>query len=77
MMENARSVDGDCNDRKQLAVDYDTQAKSNPDVLLMMACSGGHDELSQVLLACGADLEHRDKRGGVVWNISLVCQGWK
>jgi ankyrin repeat protein len=45
------------------AIDIDMQTESNHDTALTLACSGGHDELVELLLEKGADVEHRDKKG--------------
>ena len=44
-------------------VDVDSQTESNHDTALTLACTGGHAELVSLLLAKGADIEHRDKKG--------------
>jgi len=63
--------DDDLDLSTQLAINIDAQTESTHDTPLTVCCSGGHDELVQVLLARGADLEHRDKKGGVY--IEYVC----
>lgn len=45
------------------SVDVDSQTESNHDTALTLACAGGHAELVSLLLAKGADIEHRDKKG--------------
>ena len=45
------------------AIDIDMQTESNHDTALTLAAAGGHDELVELLLEKGADLEHRDKKG--------------
>ena len=55
--------DDDLDLSTQLAINIDAQTESTHDTPLTLCCSGGHDELVQVLLARGADLEHRDKKG--------------
>ncbi|XP_048578543.1 ankyrin repeat and KH domain-containing protein 1 isoform X2 [Nematostella vectensis] len=45
------------------AFDVDQQTDSNHDTALTLAAAGGHDELVQLLLAKGSDIEHRDKKG--------------
>ncbi|CAG5121213.1 unnamed protein product [Candidula unifasciata] len=45
------------------SVDVDSQTESNHDTALTLACAGGHAELVTLLLAKGADIEHRDKKG--------------
>ncbi|XP_076458680.1 ankyrin repeat and KH domain-containing protein 1-like isoform X4 [Babylonia areolata] len=45
------------------SVDVDSQTESNHDTALTLACAGGHSELVSLLLAKGADIEHRDKKG--------------
>uniref|UniRef100_A0A8C4JM51 Ankyrin repeat and KH domain-containing protein 1-like n=1 Tax=Dromaius novaehollandiae TaxID=8790 RepID=A0A8C4JM51_DRONO len=37
--------------------------ESNHDTALTLACAGGHEELVSVLIARGANIEHRDKKG--------------
>nr|XP_045584457.1 ankyrin repeat domain-containing protein 17-like [Procambarus clarkii] len=44
-------------------VNVDIEIHANHDTPLTLACAGGHDELVQLLLARGADIEHRDKAG--------------
>uniref|UniRef100_A0A7M4E2E4 Ankyrin repeat and KH domain containing 1 n=1 Tax=Crocodylus porosus TaxID=8502 RepID=A0A7M4E2E4_CROPO len=39
------------------------QTESNHDTALTLACAGGHEELVSVLIARGANIEHRDKKG--------------
>lgn len=51
------------------SVDVDSQTESNHDTALTLACAGGHAELVTLLLAKGADIEHRDKKG----NFSVSC----
>ena len=46
------------------------QTESNHDTALTLACAGGHEELVSVLIARGANIEHRDKKGeckNVTW----------
>lgn len=45
-------------------IDLDAQTESNHDTALTLACAGGHSELVTLLLSKGADIEHRDKKGG-------------
>ena len=45
------------------SLDVDSQTESNHDTALTLACAGGHSELVSLLLAKGADIEHRDKKG--------------
>ena len=45
------------------AVDIEQQTDSNHDTALSVAAAGGHDDLVNLLLARGAELEHRDKKG--------------
>jgi len=45
------------------AVFLNQQTDSNHDTALTIGCAGGHDDLVQVLLAKGSDIEHRDKKG--------------
>ncbi|XP_060527199.1 ankyrin repeat domain-containing protein 17-like isoform X2 [Cylas formicarius] len=44
-------------------IDLDSQTDSNHDTALTLAASGGHDELVELLVSRGADIEHRDKKG--------------
>ncbi|XP_062309106.1 ankyrin repeat and KH domain-containing protein 1-like isoform X4 [Osmerus eperlanus] len=44
-------------------VDIDAHTESNHDTALTLACAGGHEELVSVLIARGANIEHRDKKG--------------
>lgn len=44
-------------------IEVDSQTDSNHDTALTVACSGGHEELVQLLLNRGPDVEHRDKKG--------------
>lgn len=39
------------------------KTESNHDTALTLACAGGHEELVSVLIARGANIEHRDKKG--------------
>ena len=45
------------------AIDIDQQTDSNHDTGLILAAAGGHDDLVELLLERGADIEHRDKKG--------------
>lgn len=45
------------------AIDVDQQTESNHDTALTLAAAGGHDELVELLINHGANLEHRDKKG--------------
>lgn len=45
------------------SLDVDSQTDSNHDTALTLACAGGHDDLVQLLLSRGAQIEHRDKKG--------------
>ena len=47
----------------QAVVDLDSETDSNHDTALTLACAGGHEELVNLLLSRGADIEHRDKKG--------------
>ena len=49
----------------QSTLDVDSQTESNHDTALTLACAGGHSELVSLLLAKGADIEHRDKKGTI------------
>ncbi|XP_022247672.1 ankyrin repeat domain-containing protein 17-like isoform X2 [Limulus polyphemus] len=44
-------------------LDLDSQTDSNHDTALTLACAGGHEELTSLLLQRGANMEHRDKKG--------------
>ncbi|CAL1613505.1 unnamed protein product [Knipowitschia caucasica] len=46
-----------------LSLDIDAHTESNHDTALTLACAGGHEELVSVLIARGANIEHRDKKG--------------
>lgn len=48
---------------KSLMVCFVFQTESNHDTALTLACAGGHEELVSVLIARGANIEHRDKKG--------------
>lgn len=41
----------------------DQQTESNHDTALTLAAAGGHDELVELLITHGANIEHRDKKG--------------
>uniref|UniRef100_A0A4W5LY34 Ankyrin repeat and KH domain containing 1 n=1 Tax=Hucho hucho TaxID=62062 RepID=A0A4W5LY34_9TELE len=51
------------------SVDIDAHTESNHDTALTLACAGGHEELVSVLVARGANIEHRDKKG----THSILC----
>lgn len=44
------------------AMDVDGETDSNHDTALTLACAGGHEDLVELLLLRGADIEHRDKK---------------
>lgn len=44
-------------------IEVDSQTDSNHDTALTVACSNGHEDLVQLLLNRGPDVEHRDKKG--------------
>ncbi|XP_015790056.1 ankyrin repeat and KH domain-containing protein 1 isoform X2 [Tetranychus urticae] len=44
-------------------IDLDSQTDSNHDTALTLACAGGHEELVELLIKRGANIEHRDKKG--------------
>ncbi|BES92174.1 multiple ankyrin repeats single kh domain [Nesidiocoris tenuis] len=44
-------------------IDVDSATDSNNDTALTLACAGGHEELCELLLSRGANIEHRDKKG--------------
>lgn len=43
-------------------MDVDGETDSNHDTALTLACAGGHEDLVELLLSRGADIEHRDKK---------------
>lgn len=45
------------------SMDVDSETESNHDTALTLACAGGHEELVELLISRGADIEHRDKKG--------------
>ncbi|XP_034251058.1 ankyrin repeat domain-containing protein 17 isoform X2 [Thrips palmi] len=45
------------------SLNVDSETESNHDTALTLACAGGHDELVELLLSRGSDIEHRDKKG--------------
>ena len=45
------------------AINIDQQTESNHDTALTLAATGGHDELVELLITHGANIEHRDKKG--------------
>ena len=45
------------------AIDVDQQTESNHDTALTLAAAGGHDELVELLINHGANIEHKDKKG--------------
>ena len=47
----------------EAAIEIDQHTESNHDTALTLAAAGGHDELVELLLARGANIEHRDKKG--------------
>ncbi|KAF5307348.1 hypothetical protein FQR65_LT07065 [Abscondita terminalis] len=44
-------------------MDLDSETESNHDTALTLACAGGHEELVELLIKRGSDIEHRDKKG--------------
>ncbi|XP_065353147.1 ankyrin repeat domain-containing protein 17 isoform X5 [Cloeon dipterum] len=44
-------------------IDVDSETDSNHDTALTLACAGGHEDLVELLLSRGANIEHRDKKG--------------
>lgn len=44
------------------SVDVNSQTESTHDTALTLACAGGHAELVRLLIAKGANIEHRDKK---------------
>uniref|UniRef100_A0A1A9WY66 K Homology domain-containing protein n=1 Tax=Glossina brevipalpis TaxID=37001 RepID=A0A1A9WY66_9MUSC len=44
-------------------IDVDSETDSNHDTALTLACAGGHEELVELLINRGANIEHRDKKG--------------
>jgi len=45
------------------AINIDQQTESNHDTALTLAAAGGYDELVELLISRGANIEHRDKKG--------------
>lgn len=52
------------------AMDVDGETDSNHDTALTLACAGGHEELVELLLSRGADIEHRDKKVNITENVT-------
>nr|CAD7425874.1 unnamed protein product [Timema monikensis] len=52
-----------CQQASFSCMDVDSETDSNHDTALTLACAGGHEELVELLLSRGADIEHRDKKG--------------
>lgn len=48
-------------------VEVDAQTESNHDTALTIACAGGYDDVVQMLLEKSAAIEHRDKKGNVLY----------
>ncbi|XP_062555858.1 ankyrin repeat and KH domain-containing protein mask-like isoform X3 [Armigeres subalbatus] len=44
-------------------IDVDSETDSNHDTALTLACAGGHEELVELLISRGANIEHKDKKG--------------
>uniref|UniRef100_H2YLD4 Uncharacterized protein n=1 Tax=Ciona savignyi TaxID=51511 RepID=H2YLD4_CIOSA len=44
-------------------LEIDGHTESNHDTPLTLACAGGHEDLVQLLINRGANIEHRDKKG--------------
>ncbi|XP_059621039.1 ankyrin repeat and KH domain-containing protein mask isoform X3 [Phlebotomus argentipes] len=44
-------------------IDVDSETDSNHDTALTLACAGGHEDLVELLISRGANIEHRDKKG--------------
>nr|XP_018668743.1 ankyrin repeat domain-containing protein 17 isoform X3 [Ciona intestinalis] len=44
-------------------LEIDGHTESNHDTPLTLACAGGHEDLVQLLIERGANIEHRDKKG--------------
>lgn len=53
-------------------MDVDGETDSNHDTALTLACAGGHEDLVELLLSRGADIEHRDKKVTYTLYIYLV-----
>ena len=49
------------------AMDVDGETDSNHDTALTLACTGGHEDLVELLLSRGADIEHRDKKVTLIY----------
>lgn len=57
-----------------VCVSLSFQTESNHDTALTLACAGGHEELVSVLIARGANIEHRDKKGNThTHNVTVQC----
>jgi len=54
-----------------VSIEVDAQTDSNHDTALTLAAAGGHGRLVALLLARGADVEHRDKKGDDMLHISV------
>ncbi|XP_059471305.1 ankyrin repeat domain-containing protein 17 isoform X2 [Neocloeon triangulifer] len=44
-------------------IDVDSETDSNHDTALTLGCAGGHEDLVELLISRGANIEHRDKKG--------------
>ena len=44
-------------------IDVDSETDSNHDTALTLACAGGHEDLVELLIKRGSNIEHRDKKG--------------
>ncbi|XP_070515069.1 ankyrin repeat domain-containing protein 17 isoform X3 [Cardiocondyla obscurior] len=46
-----------------VCMEVDSETDSNHDTALTLACAGGHEDLVELLLSRGSNIEHRDKKG--------------
>uniref|UniRef100_A0A182STW8 ANK_REP_REGION domain-containing protein n=1 Tax=Anopheles maculatus TaxID=74869 RepID=A0A182STW8_9DIPT len=44
-------------------IDVDSETDSNHDTALTLACAGGHEDMVELLITRGANIEHKDKKG--------------
>uniref|UniRef100_A0A336L5G5 CSON003381 protein n=1 Tax=Culicoides sonorensis TaxID=179676 RepID=A0A336L5G5_CULSO len=62
-VNNGQQPPGQNNIIADRTIDVDSETDSNHDTALTLACAGGHEELVELLLDRGANIEHRDKKG--------------